>query len=196
MPTIINLIGQTFNGWTVIQKLPSKNGKTYWLCECEHCKAQKEIQGTHLRNFTCAKCTCQNQISAESALATEERICPLCGKTFRPLLRGQSRKFCFDCSPRYDKDGSRAQNLTAIRRALKKHLVEYKGGKCEICGYNRSITALQFHHLNPQEKDFGIADNLRLNNFNIENYHKEVDKCILVCANCHAEIHEEENQGR
>ena len=43
------------------------------------------------------------------------------------------------------------------REKTKELLVEYKGGKCEICGYNKCISALEFHHLNPNEKDFGIG---------------------------------------
>lgn len=43
------------------------------------------------------------------------------------------------------------------REKTKELLVEYKGGKCEICGYNKCISALEFHHLNPAEKDFGIG---------------------------------------
>ena len=50
MPAPIDLTGQEFKGWVVLKKLPSKNKKTYWLCECKNCKTQKEIQGTHLRN--------------------------------------------------------------------------------------------------------------------------------------------------
>ena len=120
----------------------------------------------------------------------EERICPLCGKSFTPKMHGHTRKFCFECSPPYDKTKGRSQNLTGMRHALKRHLVAYKGGKCEICGYNKCVSALQFHHINPSDKDFTISESLRLNDFDIEKYHKEVDKCILVCANCHAELHE------
>ena len=189
MPKTIDLTGKFFNGWQVIKKMPSRNGKIYWLCECEKCHSQKEIQGTHLKNLSCARCNCSKQ----EYKINEIKVCPLCGKTFSPLLKGQTRKFCFECSPPYDKNKGRSQNLTAIRRALKKHLVLYKGGKCEICGYNKSFNALQFHHLNPQEKDFTISTHANLlSNFNIELYHKEVDKCILVCANCHAEIHEKD----
>jgi hypothetical protein len=66
--------------------------------------------------------------------------------------------------------------------------VEYKGGCCERCGYNKSNSVLQFHHLNPQEKDFNIGNK----SYSFERIKKEVDKCIMVCANCHIEIHEEE----
>lgn len=72
------------------------------------------------------------------------------------------------------------------RYLIKKELVDYKGGCCEICGYNKSLRALQFHHTNPKEKDFNIGGITTLN----ENVMKELDKCILVCANCHSEIHD------
>lgn len=72
------------------------------------------------------------------------------------------------------------------RQKLKEKLVIYKGGKCEICGYNRCISALDFHHLDPSKKDFGIAKG---NVMSFDKAKKEVDKCILVCATCHREIH-------
>ena len=65
-------------------------------------------------------------------------------------------------------------------------LVEYKGGKCELCGYNKSLSALTFHHVNSNEKEFTIGGK----NYSKEKMIKEVDKCILVCQNCHCEIHE------
>ena len=48
--------------------------------------------------------------------------------------------------------------FNSSRRRLKKKLVEYKGGKCEICGYDKCIAALDFHHLNPNEKDYSICN--------------------------------------
>lgn len=72
------------------------------------------------------------------------------------------------------------------RYQIKKEMVEYKGGECVMCGYNKSLRALQFHHLNPKEKDFNIGGVTTLN----EIVKKELDKCILVCANCHSEIHD------
>ena len=186
MPASLNLLGQVFGNLKVIEKLPSKNGKTYWKCKCSKCNKEYEIQTTHLRNNTYKKCceTLNNNI--------QNKICPICGKTFIPNIHGQSRKFCFECSPSYDKDKNRGQNITAIRRALKKQLVLYKGGKCECCGYNKCIQALQFHHLNPEEKDFTISELSNLSNFDIQSYYKEVDKCQLLCANCHAEKHAED----
>jgi DNA-binding CsgD family transcriptional regulator len=74
------------------------------------------------------------------------------------------------------------------RQKNKQKAVEYKGGKCEKCGYNKSFWSLEFHHIEPGEKDFTIGNYTVLS---WEKIKKELDKCILVCANCHGEIHEE-----
>ena len=72
-------------------------------------------------------------------------------------------------------------------------LIAYKGGKCERCGYDKSSRALEFHHLNPSEKDFGISKVLTRS---VQSLKEEADKCVLLCSNCHAEIHDELfNQG-
>ncbi len=81
------------------------------------------------------------------------------------------------------------QRHSLMRKQLKARLVEYKGGCCERCGYSKSIKALEFHHRNPSRKDFSIAGAGSTKNF--DKAKLEVDKCILVCANCHREIHEE-----
>ena len=73
------------------------------------------------------------------------------------------------------------------RKRTKIKLIQYKGGECEICDYKKSIWALEFHHKDPNEKDFGISGK----SWSFERLKKEVDKCILVCSNCHQEIHEE-----
>jgi len=83
----------------------------------------------------------------------------------------------------------RKSNYNKVKRFRKKtklKAVEYKGGSCEICNYNRCIEALEFHHLDPKEKDFGISTNT---NRAWDKIKKELDKCILVCSNCHREIH-------
>jgi hypothetical protein len=71
------------------------------------------------------------------------------------------------------------------RRTIKLKAVEYKGGNCQKCGYNKCVEALDFHHLNPREKDFTISGNAG----KWENIKNELDKCILLCKNCHAEHH-------
>lgn len=73
------------------------------------------------------------------------------------------------------------------RHKVKEELVLFKGGECQICGYNKCIRALEFHHLNPNEKDFTISPSCSYQS--LEQLKSEASKCILVCANCHREIH-------
>jgi hypothetical protein len=80
---------------------------------------------------------------------------------------------------------SRSQCVIDWRKRKKIELVKYKGGKCERCGYDKCMDALSFHHLDPSQKDFGISRK----SYSIERLKKEVDKCILVCSNCHIELH-------
>lgn len=77
------------------------------------------------------------------------------------------------------------RNTSEYRVNIKQRLVDYKGGKCQICGYNRCINALEFHHVNPEEKDFTISGGTK----SFDTLKPEIDKCILVCSNCHREIH-------
>lgn len=70
------------------------------------------------------------------------------------------------------------------RTELKERALAYKGGCCSLCGYNRCPQALVFHHLDPNSKDFEISSKLRWDKVRLE-----LDKTILVCANCHSEIH-------
>ena len=60
------------------------------------------------------------------------------------------------------------------------------GNKCQCCGYNKLNSALELHHLNPEEKDFTLGTNANISWISAR---QEIQKCILVCANCHREIH-------
>ncbi len=64
---------------------------------------------------------------------------------------------------------------------------EYKGGKCVMCGYSRYSGALDFHHKDPSQKDFGLSTKGLTRSW--EKIKEEIDKCVLVCANCHRELH-------
>lgn len=72
------------------------------------------------------------------------------------------------------------------KRLRKKELVELAGGKCSMCGYNRYLGALDFHHLDPSEKEFEIGQGLL--RYSKDKLIAEMSKCSLVCKNCHAEI--------
>jgi DNA-directed RNA polymerase subunit RPC12/RpoP len=93
----------------------------------------------------------------------------------------------------YCKTCSNEQAITR-QRAIKSKMIEYKGGKCERCGYDKCQAALEFHHKDPSKKDFTIA-HAKQRSFNDE-IKQELDKCILVCSNCHREVHEEINTNK
>jgi hypothetical protein len=67
----------------------------------------------------------------------------------------------------------------------KNKLLEYASNKCLICGYNKHNYNLTFHHIDPSKKEFGISKY----HGSLEKAKKEVDKCIVVCHNCHGDIH-------
>ena len=72
------------------------------------------------------------------------------------------------------------------RRKVKRILTEEVGGCCAICGYDRYIGALHFHHLDPTKKSFGLS--VRGVTRSVEALRGEASKCILLCGNCHAEV--------
>jgi hypothetical protein len=78
-------------------------------------------------------------------------------------------------------------------RERKERIVNLKGGKCEICGYSKCIAALDFHHKDSNEKDFNISS-MMLKSF--KRLDEEIGKCLLLCANCHRELHSKENDER
>ena len=65
--------------------------------------------------------------------------------------------------------------------------LDYKGGCCQLCGYKKCSEALEFHHLEVAGKDFGISDKGYTRSW--KKIEEELDKCILLCANCHREVH-------
>ena len=86
-----------------------------------------------------------------------------------------------------DRKKANYNHVKTFRKRTKEKAVEYKGGKCKICNYDRCASALEFHHLEPSKKDFTLSQSM---NIAWDKIKEELDKCILVCANCHREIHE------
>jgi len=68
------------------------------------------------------------------------------------------------------------------------HFVKQLGGKCQCCGYDKNLSALTFHHMNPDDKLFTL-DTRKMTNTNMDSLQREVNKCKLVCFNCHMEEH-------
>jgi len=71
-------------------------------------------------------------------------------------------------------------------RRLKARAIAYKGGRCVLCGYSRCNGALEFHHLNKSDKNFGLSKKGLIRSW--VSVRRELDKCILICANCHREV--------
>lgn len=78
------------------------------------------------------------------------------------------------------------QVIRALERKL--HLVKLRGGKCESCGYNKNIAALDFHHVDAKKKKFRL-DGRNLSNRTMYSIMQEFSNCSLLCANCHREEH-------
>ena len=186
MPKSLDITGQKFGKLTALHRVPSRNGKTYWLCRCE-CGVEKEIQTTHLRDgstVSCGSIQCKNAQSKHNSHIYEKQ-CPICQKQFQTNFN--NRIYCYDCSP--EQTGTGAEYQKTKQRAIKHQLILYKGSKCERCGYDKCEGALQFHHTNPSEKEFTLSHIVLSKNLNMEDLYAEVDKCELLCANCHAEEH-------
>lgn len=73
------------------------------------------------------------------------------------------------------------------REKVKKMAVDYKGGECENCGYHECIEALEFHHKDPSQKDFSIGSGSHNHSWVVVK--SELDKCLMLCANCHRHLH-------
>jgi uncharacterized Zn-finger protein len=107
--------------------------------------------------------------------------CSICGKiyAYEKNITG-SRKKCPSC-------------IVGCRRFyIKERAIEYKGGKCQICGYNQCHRALVFHHRDKEDKLFTISQGFSRK---WEKIQEELDKCDLLCSNCHAELHDEEDNA-
>ncbi|CAB4141303.1 HNHc domain containing protein [uncultured Caudovirales phage] len=103
----------------------------------------------------------------------------ICKNTIVSTKKGPSKKYC--CT--------KCKNKGAVhtrRKKLKLLAVKHLGGKCQNCGYDKCIGALEFHHRDPGEKDFQISNG---NTRSLDKLLVEVDKCLLLCANCHRELH-------
>ena len=105
----------------------------------------------------------------------EKYICKVCGKEVIHSKKHRNvGNICSSCRQRMYQTNN------------KKKAVEDLGGKCQICGYNKCIEALDFHHINPKDKTFNIATKMGMS---FEKLKPELDKCILLCSNCHRELH-------
>lgn len=93
------------------------------------------------------------------------------------VLEGRGYYRCKQC---------RMQRVSDQRRKNKATLVAEHGGKCRICGYNKCVRSLHFHHIDPSTKLFNLA--FKGNSPGIARMREEASKCVLLCSNCHGEV--------
>jgi transposase-like protein len=109
---------------------------------------------------------------AETVMAT----CPVHGETLF-IRRGKDGYRCRLC---------RTAAVDRRRREVKRTLVAEAGGACQICGYDRAMSGLHFHHLEPGLKAFALSG--RGMTLSLDAARAEARKCVLLCSNCHAEV--------
>jgi len=104
-------------------------------------------------------------------------ICKLCNKKFKDY-QDKNRIRCGSCN-------------TKIRRyRAKAAAIKYLGGKCKNCGWSGNQAAIQFHHKNSKEEEFTIGN---VSNKSWDSIINEMQKCVLLCANCYAIHHSSKN---
>ena len=112
--------------------------------------------------------------------------CSYCGKDFQDNKR---RIYCDDCIAKHKKEplpkSSTTMRMIRNRNFLKTYKVDKK---CEFCGYNKHPGILEFHHKDKNDKTDEVS-RLTKSLKSIYTIKKEIEKCILICPNCHRELH-------
>jgi len=135
--------------------------------------------GRHgLRTLGQLRCVENRASQSEKPAAGRQtlRVCETHGRTDF-VLEGRGYYRCKRC---------RAQRVSERRRKIKETLVAEAGGECVLCGYSKCIAALQFHHTDPSAKRFHLSS--QGVSRSIAKARGEAAKCVLLCANCHAEV--------
>lgn len=147
--------------------------------QCKQCQKKLpyaiKIEGVTKRIYKrkyCLECSPFGEKRKTIAERYGDLTCQLCKQPFIYKKCYTTHKFCGAC-------------IGAIERfRIKKKLVDYKGGKCECCGYDRCVAALDFHHQGDKLFQIGGSHCRKF-----EKLKDEVDKCRLLCSNCHREQH-------
>ena len=111
------------------------------------------------------------------------------GKTYRQIeaiLKCSRSLISYYINPDGKIKNSARKNKNRFR--IKSEYRQRLGAKCQICTYDKCQNALHFHHVDPSKKKFAISDSLR-KKYTQQEIDDEINKCVLVCSNCHTEIH-------
>lgn len=166
--------------------------KSIKIITCNNCsisfkKQLSEIKRSKTGNHYCSTSCAASFNNRSFPKRRNNKKCSDCNATMRAR-----KKRCDICLSNRKHAREQAQKIHnkrstyAQRTKNKIACVKYKGGKCSICGYNKCLKALNFHHIIPSTKSFGISERLT---YSWGTLKQELDKCALLCANCHAEVH-------
>jgi hypothetical protein len=171
------------------RKCPKCNVELYY-------KQQSQVVRATQKNSKCASCAAEDK--PKNGLHT---TCAGCGAPiYKPKSEIRDRNFCSrkclnsitgEQSPAWKggKLESRIRETTRvkkIRKKLKQKGVDFLGGKCSNCGYNKCIASLDFHHPDQSQKDYLFSAKYR---GTWRDMKAKIKNCILLCANCHREHH-------
>lgn len=163
------------------------------LVNCEICNKEIEVN-KRTSVYLCEECKENNKYKKNSRpfkKGLKKKVngtCNICGKKIN-----LNKKYCDECIISNNRKKLKENNynykyVLNWRNNNKRLAVEFLGGKCVICGYNKCLRNLDFHHINPSEKEITISH--KINKIKFEKLKTELEKCILVCSNCHGEIHD------
>lgn len=171
------------------------------IVACKCCNKEFTIRGYQIRKFCSPQCSSKTNLNCKKITIEQRRNPNIIRKKRGPNkvtirkckvcnIDTSNKKYCSSCSKKKylqaNKDG-----YVIIKRAIdkiKSILIHMSGGCCQTCGYKDNNNVLVFHHINPKDKLFGL-DQSSIMKKNIELLLKEHEKCILLCHNCHTELH-------
>lgn len=154
----------------------SKKNFTAGKIKCRHCGIEEDYIDLNSKVRYNSHCKC-----------ISSTICEYCGRSFTPKTKNaKNRKVCYDCNPYIAKD--QPNEYKSKMRELNWNKLKQDLGfdGCVICGYNKYEGALDFHHLNPDEKEHGPSS---IMHHQYKKVRKEMEKCVVLCSNCHREVH-------
>jgi hypothetical protein len=176
---------------------------------CEKCK--KEHDGSYGSGRFCSINCANHRVHSEetknkikNSLQTyPDLFCIDCGKKLTNNCKLYKR--CRKCSyghktgsSKYSSipshNGTATKYISERRKQLRIKYIQKLGGKCIKCGYNKYYGSLHFHHKNPEDKLYTLSE--KHFNLSIKKIELEVEKCIVLCSNCHGEVHEFMRQGK
>lgn len=143
----------------------SQTAIRYWLAKYSlKTIVAEKLNHTHLKEMPCGKCHILKSLDNFYIRPDQRRMHSYCKQCFANITKEKSKQFKLQC-------------------------LQYKNQICcQMCGYDKCIGALDFHHIDSESKDFEISQAKNLTKIN-DVIKKELDKCIVICANCHREHH-------